>query len=212
MLCGVCFVDIVLCGEMGVFGVFIVLQWGFYDVFFSQMNKDFVFKFEGDCVFKLQCLYGSYVMENVFFKIFFFVEFYLQIVCEVVVKLYFQVVDCIDEIDKIVLMMYELVICIIFKEGDFVNLVDCDYCLQYMMVVLLFFGDFVVEYYEDDFYVVYLEIDMLCSKMVVEEDECYSCEYYDLVKCFIVNVVQVFFNDGIFIEKIEIEYLIGYCC
>lgn len=95
MSCGVCLVDIVLCGEMGIFGVFSVLQWGFYDILFSYISKDLVIKFEDKWCFSFFQGYGSYVMENVLFKISFFVEFYVQIVVEVVVCLYLLVKDCL---------------------------------------------------------------------------------------------------------------------
>lgn len=81
-----------------------------------------------------------------------------------------------------------------------------------MIVVLLIFGDLVVEYYEDVFYVVYLLIDCLCEKMEIVEELCYSCEYLEVDKCFIVNVVEVFFDDGSSIGQVVVEYLFGYCC
>lgn len=172
MFCVVCFVLIVKMGEMGYLLVFIVKIWGFYDVLFD--GKLFCF----------QCLYGMYVMENVLFKIVFFVEFYVQMVVEVVLQLYVQfvVVGCmIDDISWIMICMYVVVICIIDKQGLFVNLVDCDYCIQYMVVVLLLFGWLIVVDYED-LVVVDLCIDVLCVKIVCVEDLQFMKDYYDLDK------------------------------
>ncbi|MEM1246400.1 MAG: bifunctional 2-methylcitrate dehydratase/aconitate hydratase [Acidobacteriota bacterium] len=207
---GVRLADIALRGEMGVPGALTAPQWGFYDVSFSQTNKDLALKPVGERSFELQRPYGSYVMENVLFKISFPAEFHSQTACEAAVQLHPQVANRTDEIEKIVLTTHESAIRIISKEGDLANPADRDHCLQYMTAVPLLFGDLVAEHYEDDFHAAHPEIDTLRSKMVVEEDERYSREYHDPEKRSIANAVQVFFKDGTSTERIEVEYPIGH--
>lgn len=141
IFCVVCLVLMVKMGEMGYLLVLIVLVWGFYDVFFK-----------GE-LFCFQCLYGFYVMENVLFKIFFLVEFYFQMVVEVVMMFYEQmqvVGKMVVDIEKVIICIYEVCICIIDKKGLFNNSADCDYCIQYMVVILLLFGCLMVVDYEDN--------------------------------------------------------------
>ncbi|MEM8983681.1 MAG: bifunctional 2-methylcitrate dehydratase/aconitate hydratase [Pseudomonadota bacterium] len=202
--------DIAMRGEMGIPGVLTAPQWGFYDVAFSQTNKDLKLKDPADRQFTFQRPYGSYVMENVLFKISFPAEFHSQTACEAAVRLHPEVRDRLGDIERIELTTHESAIRIISKEGDLNNPADRDHCLQYMTAVPLIFGDLVAEHYEDDFHAANPLIDELRAKMVVAEDERYSREYHDPDKRSIANAVQVFFNDGSHTDKIEIEYPIGH--
>ncbi len=202
--------DMSMRGEMGIPGVLTAPQWGFYDVSFSQTNKDLKLKDEKDRQFSFQRDYGSYVMENVLFKISFPAEFHSQTACEASVRLHPEVKDRLQDIEKIVLTTHESAIRIISKEGNLANPADRDHCLQYMTAVPLIFGDLVAEHYEDDFHAANPLIDELREKMQVEEDERYSREYHDPDKRSIANAVQVFFKDGSSTDKIEIEYPIGH--
>lgn len=202
--------DIALRGEMGVPGALSAPQWGFYDVSFSQTNKDLKLKSEDDRQFSLQRPYGSYVMENVLFKISFPAEFHSQTACEAAVQLHPAVRDRIDDIDRVEITTHESAIRIISKEGQLANPADRDHCLQYMTAVPLIFGDLVAEHYEDDFHEAHPEIDALRDKMVISEDERYSREYHDPDKRSIANAMQVFFADGSSTERVEIEYPIGH--
>ena len=202
--------DISMRGEMGIPGVLTAPQWGFYDVAFSQTNKDLKLKAPEDRAFKFQRPYGSYVMENVLFKISFPAEFHSQTACEAAVRLHPAVKDRLHDIDRIELTTHESAIRIISKEGDLNNPADRDHCLQYMTAVPLIFGDLIAEHYEDAFHAANPLIDELRAKMVVAEDERYSREYHDPDKRSIANAVQVFFRDGTATDKIEIEYPIGH--
>ena len=202
--------DLSMRGEMGIPGVLTAPQWGFYDVAFSQTNKDLKLKAPNDRVFKFQRPYGSYVMENVLFKISFPAEFHSQTACEAAVRLHPDVRLRLDAIERIELTTHESAIRIISKEGDLNNPADRDHCLQYMTAVPLIFGDLVAEHYEDAFHAAHPLIDELRAKMVVAEDERYSREYHDPDKRSIANAVQVFFTDGTATDKIEIEYPIGH--
>ena len=203
-------VDIAMRGEMGIPGVLSAPQWGFYDVSFSQTNKDLELKSEEERKFKFQRKYDSYVMENVLFKISFPAEFHSQTACEAAVILHPQVKDRIDEIERIELTTHESAIRIISKVGPLANPADRDHCLQYMTAVPLLLGDLIAEHYEDSFHQTRPAIDELRDKMLVIEDVRYSREYHDPDKRSIANAIQVFFKDGSSTEKIEVEYPIGH--
>jgi len=207
---GVRLADIAMRGEMGIPGALTAKQWGFYAVCFSVTNADLKLKPEDERQFKFQRPYGSYVMENILFKISFPAEFHSQTACEAAVTLHPQVKDRIDQIDRVVITTHESAIRIISKEGPLANAADRDHCLQYMTAVPLLFGHLVAEHYEDDFHAAHPEIDALRGKMAVVEDKRYSREYLDPDKRSIANAVQVFFRDGSSTEKVEVEYPIGH--
>ncbi|WP_129138651.1 2-methylcitrate dehydratase [Modicisalibacter coralii] len=202
--------DIALRGEMGIPGVLSAPQWGFYDVLFSKTNKDQKLKPEDQRRFNLPQDYGTYVMENVLFKISFPAEFHSQTACEAAVRLHPEVKDRLGEIDKIVITTHESAIRIISKVGELANPADRDHCLQYMTAVPLAFGNLTAEHYEDTFHAANPIIDELREKMVVEEDERYTREYLEADKRSIANALQVFFTDGSKTEKVAVEYPVGH--
>ncbi len=207
---GVRLADIAKRGEMGIPSVLTAPQWGFYDVSFSQTNKDLALKKPEDREFKFQREYSSYVMENILFKISFPAEFHSQTACEAAVTLHDQVKDKLKDIERIEITTHESAIRIISKVGALANPADRDHCLQYMTAVPLAFGSLVAEHYEDSFHKANPIIDELRSKMEVVEDTRYSREYHDPEKRSIANALQVFFNDGTSTEKVEIEYPLGH--
>ncbi len=207
---GVRLADIALRGEAGIPGALSAPQWGFYDVLFSKTNRDQQLKPEEQRRFSLPQPFGTYVMENVLFKISFPAEFHSQTACEAAVRLHPEVRGRIDEIERIVITTHESAIRIISKSGALANPADRDHCLQYMTAVPLLFGELTAEHYEDDFHTAHPEIDTLREKMEVVEDERYSRDYLDPGKRSIANAVQVFFRDGSATDRIEIEYPIGH--
>lgn len=190
--------DLTMRGEIGYPSVLSVPQWGFYDVHFKG-NK---FTFSRD--------YGSYVMEQILFKISFPAEFHSQTAAEAAVLLYPEVKDRLDEIERIVIHTHESAIRIISKSGPLNNPADRDHCLQYMTAVPLAFGNLIAEHYEDDFHNTHPIIDELREKMEVVEEERYTREYMEADKRSIANALQVFFKDGSSTEKIEVEYPVGH--
>ncbi|MBB3190791.1 2-methylcitrate dehydratase [Halomonas cerina] len=207
---GVRLADIALRGEMGIPGVLSAPQWGFYDVLFSHTNRDLATKPEQERRFSFQRDFGTYVMENILFKLSFPAEFHAQTACEAAVTLHPQVKERLDEIDRIVLTTHDSAIRIISKSGKLANPADRDHCLQYMTAVPLAFGHLVAEHYEDEFHEAHPIIDELRGKMEVVEDERYSRDYYDPERRSIANAIQVFFQDGSATEKVEVEYPIGH--
>lgn len=202
--------DIALRGEMGVPGALSAPQWGFYDVLFSHTNRDLATKPEGERRFRFQCDFGSYVMENILFKLSFPAEFHAQTACEAAVTLHPEVKGRIDEIERVVITTHESAIRIISKEGDLANPADRDHCLQYMTAVPLILGELTAEHYEDDFHAAHPEIDALRAKMEVVEEPRYTHDYLDPDKRSIANAIQVFFTDGTSTDQVAVEYPIGH--
>lgn len=202
--------DIAMRGEMGIPGVLTAPQWGFYDVLFSKTNKDQQLKPEGKREFSIPQDFGSYVMENILFKISFPAEFHAQTAAEAAVTLHPEVKDRLEEIDRIVITTHESAIRIISKVGKLANAADRDHCLQYMTAVPLIFGNLTAEHYEDDFHESNPIIDTLREKMEVVEDERYTREYLEPDKRSIANALQVFFKDGSSTEQVAVEYPIGH--
>ncbi|MDK2595467.1 bifunctional 2-methylcitrate dehydratase/aconitate hydratase [Pseudoalteromonas obscura] len=207
---GVRLADMSMRGEMGIPGVLTAPQWGFYDVSFSQTNKDLALKPAAQRKFSFQREYGTYVMENILFKLSFPAEFHSQTACEAAVTLHEQIKHRLSDIKRIEITTHESAIRIISKEGELANPADRDHCLQYMVAVPLLFGTLSAEHYEDQFHLAHPEIDELRSKMVIIEDKRYSEEYHDPQKRSIANAIQVFFNDDSSTEKVEVEYPIGH--
>jgi 2-methylcitrate dehydratase len=202
--------DMSMRGEMGIPGVLTAPQWGFYDVSFSHTNADLETKSEGEREFRFQRDYGSYVMENILFKISFPAEFHAQTACEAAVRLHPEVRNRLDDIDKIVITTHESAIRIISKVGPLANPADRDHCIQYMTAVSMIFGELVAENYENEFHAANPLIDELRDKMEIVEGERYSKEYHDPDKRSIANALQVFFTDGSSTGSVEVEYPIGH--
>ncbi len=188
---------IAMTGEMGYPSVLTAKTWGFQDV-----------SFKGQPV-KLARPLGSYVMENVLFKISFPAEFHAQTAVECAVQLHPQVRDRLDAIERVELTTHESAIRIIDKTGPLHNPADRDHCLQYMTAIGLIFGNLIAEDYEDKT-AADPRIDALRAKMTVTEDKQYSRDYLDADKRSIANAVQVFFREGTSTEKIAVEYPIGH--
>ena len=188
---------ITLSGEMGYPSVLSVPTWGFEDV-----------SFKGEKL-SLSQSFGSYVMENVLFKISFPAEFHAQTAVEAAVKLHPEVIERLDEISNIEVTTHESAIRIISKSGDLNNPADRDHCLQYMIAIGLIFGDLVAEHYEDDI-ADDPRIDALREKMIIKEDPRYTKEYLEADKRSIANKIQISFKDGSSTNAIEVEYPIGH--
>lgn len=184
-------------GEMGYPSALTVPKWGFYDVLFGGKS------------FEFQRPYGSYVMENVLFKLSYPAEFHAQTAVECAVKLHPQVEKRFNDIARIELITHESAIRIISKQGALHNPADRDHCLQYMVAIGLLFGDLRAEHYENDI-AADPRIDQLRAKMHVTENEQFSRDYHDPEKRSIANSIKLIFKDGSESEQIVIEYPIGH--
>ena len=184
-------------GEMGYPSALSARGWGFYDVLFR--GKPFRFKQP----------YGSYVMENVLFKISFPAEFHAQTAVECAVKLHPQVGHRIEEVAKVVITTHESALRIIDKRGPLHNPADRDHCIQYMAAIGLMKGNLVATDYEDDV-ARDPRVDALRAKMVCVENRQWSRDYLNPAKRSIANAVQVFFKDGARTENVVVEYPVGH--
>ena len=183
-------------GEMGYPSALSTPNWGFEDVLFKSKEVT------------LARPLGSYVMENILFKISFPAEFHAQSAVEAAIQLNRLYKKELKNIQKIVIQTQEPGVRIIDKKGQLNNPADRDHCLQYMVVVALIMGDLKAEYYEDDFAANPL-IDELREKIEVVENKEYSKSYLDPNERSIANSVQLFFEDS-HSEKIEVLYPIGH--
>lgn len=184
-------------GEMGYPSALTAKTWGFYDVLFRGQS------------FNLPQPFGSYVMENVLFKISFPAEFHAQTAVEAAFQLHPLVRERLEEIEKVVITTHESAIRIIDKRGPLYNPADRDHCIQYMTAVGLIYGELTARHYEDEV-AADPRIDALREKMEVVENPQFSKDYLDPAKRSIANAVQVFFRDGTHTEQVVVEYPIGH--
>jgi 2-methylcitrate dehydratase len=184
-------------GEMGYPSALSAKTWGFYDVLFKGKP------------FRLARPYGSYVMENVLFKISYPAEFHAQTAVEAAIRLHPQVRDRLDDIKRVVITTHESAIRIIDKRGPLGNPADRDHCIQYMAAVGLIKGSLTAADYEDAA-AADPRIDRLRSKMTCVEKKQWSRDYLDPSKRSIANALQVFFNDGSRTDQVSVEYPLGH--
>jgi 2-methylcitrate dehydratase len=184
-------------GEMGYPSVLSAKTWGFYDVLFKGKS------------FSLPQKLGSYVMENVLFKISFPAEFHAQTAVECAMQLHEQVKGRLDQIKKITIRTHESAIRIIDKKGPLHNPADRDHCLQYMVAVPLIHGRLTADDYEDKV-AQDGRIDALRAKMECVEDKQFSRDYLDPAKRSIANAITIEFKDGKKTREVVVEYPIGH--
>ena len=188
---------IALNGEMGYPSALSAKTWGFQDVLFK-----------GRPVTIAQPL-GSYVMENVLFKISFPAEFHAQTAVECAMQLHPQVKSRLDAIEKIVIETQEPGVRIIDKTGPLANPADRDHCIQYMVAIPLLHGRLIAADYEDAV-ASDPRVDALRAKMQVSENATFTKEYYERDKRYIGNAVQVFFKDGSATPRVAADFPIGH--
>ncbi|MFM0726647.1 bifunctional 2-methylcitrate dehydratase/aconitate hydratase [Paraburkholderia strydomiana] len=187
-------------GEMGYPSVLSAPTWGFYDVLFKGKP------------FRFQRPYGSYVMENVLFKISFPAEFHAQTAVEAAMNLHAQLAACgkrVEDIQKITIRTHEAAIRIIDKKGPLNNPADRDHCIQYMIAVPLIHGRLTAADYEDSI-AQDARIDVLRAKMACVEDARFTKDYLDPEKRSIANALTLEFNDGSKFDEVVVEYPIGH--
>ena len=193
----------VMKGEMGYPSALSAKTWGFYDVLFK--GKPFEFT----------QAYGSYVMENVLFKISFPAEFHAQTAVECALALHPNNIDLIDtlekidNIDRIEITTHESAIRIIDKTGPLNNPADRDHCIQYMTAIGLLKGNLTAQDYEDEV-ANDPRVDALREKMTCIEKPEYTKDYLDPDKRSIANAVQIFYKNGSSSEQVAVEYPIGH--
>jgi 2-methylcitrate dehydratase PrpD len=106
-------------GEMGYPSALTAKTWGFQDVVLR--GQSLRVPAQG---------FGSYVMENILFKISFPAEFHAQTAVEAAISLHAQVANRLDEVERIRIETQESGKRIIDKTGPLHNPADRDHCLQ----------------------------------------------------------------------------------
>ncbi|AOJ84306.1 2-methylcitrate dehydratase [Burkholderia savannae] len=187
-------------GEMGYPSALTAKTWGFYDVSF------------GGRPFRFQRPYGTYVMENVLFKISYPAEFHAQTAVEAAMALHAQLAAAgrsTDEIRRITVRTHAAAIRIIDKQGPLANPADRDHCIQYMIAVPLLFGRLTAADYEDAV-AADPRIDALRAKITCVEDPQFTKDYHDPTRRSIANALAVEFDDGSTLAEVAVDYPIGH--
>jgi 2-methylcitrate dehydratase len=188
---------IALTGEMGYPSALTASGWGFQDVLFKGQ------------ALRMPQPFGSYVMENVLFKISFPAEFHAQTAVECALQLHPLVSQRLADISSVVIETQEPGVRIIDKTGPLDNPADRDHCIQYMSAIPLIFGRLTAADYEDA--VAHdPRVDALRATMQVRENATFTREYYERDKRFIGNAMQVFFNDGTATGRVQVDFPIGH--
>ena len=185
-------------GEMGYPSALTAKTWGFEEV--VMRGQPLRAPAQG---------FGSYVMENILFKISFPAEFHAQTAVEAALCLHPQVASRLDQVERIRIETQQSGKRIIDKTGPLNNPADRDHCLQYMVAVALLRGSLTAADYEDEA-AADSRIDVLRAKMEVVENPSFSRDYMDPGSRSIANAVQVFFRDGTATERAAVEYPIGH--
>jgi 2-methylcitrate dehydratase len=188
---------IALRDEMGYPSALTAKTWGFYDVLFKGKP------------FSLPQPFGSYVMENVLFKISFPAEFHAQTAVEAAMTLHPLIKDRLADIERVVIETQEPGVRIIDKTGPLANPADRDHCIQYMVAIPLLFGRLTAQDYENEV-AADPRVDALRAQMEVRENPTFTQEYYAADKRYIGNAVQVFFRGGGSTPRVQVDFPIGH--
>ena len=184
-------------GEMGYPSALTAKTWGFYDVLFKGKP------------FRFQRPFGSYVIENVQFKIAYPTAFHGQTGVEAAIRLHPLVKDRLADIQRVDVKCHNSTMVILDKTGPLANPADRDHCMQYMMAIGLIFGTLTTEDYEDHV-AADPRIDALRAKMHLEESAVFEREYHDPAKRTNANSIQVFFRDGTKTPLSQVDYPLGH--
>ncbi len=187
-------------GEMGYPTVLTAKTWGFYDVLFKGQP------------FRFQRPYGSYVMENILFKISYPAEFHAQTAVECAMQIHQRLKAAgrsAQDIRRVTIRTHEACLRIIDKKGPLTNPADRDHCIQYMVTVPLLFGRLTAADYEDAA-AADPRIDALRARILCIEDPAFTRDYHDPDKRSIANALTVEFNDGSRLDEVVCEYPVGH--
>lgn len=190
-------------GQAGVPTVLSAPVWGFYDVLFKGKK------------FEFQRPYGSYVMENVLFKVSYPAEFHSQTAIECAQKIYKTLADMgksAKDIKEVTCRTHEACIRIIdkqFKPMD--NFADRDHCVQYMVATMLCFNRLEATDYLDDSEAAQSPLlEDLRKKIKCVEDPQFTKDYHDPNLRTISNALTVTLNDGTVLDEVVVEAPLGH--
>lgn len=194
---GIHLARLTILGEQGYATPLSAPKWGLQDVLFSGKPM------------MLERPLGSYIIENILFKISYPAEFHAQTAVEAALDLHPQVKDGIDEIEKIEIFTHDAAIRIITKSGPLYNPADRDHCIQYMVACALLYGHLKAEHYSDEA-ALDKRIDILREKTFVEEEPQFSKDYLDPKMRSISSTLKITFKDGKVLGPLTVEYPKGH--
>ena len=171
-------------------------NWGFNDVL---MGKN---------PLKLERDLGSYVMDNILYKVSFPAEFHAQTAAEAAISLSSEIKGKIQDIKEIKIHTQEPGVRIISKKGPLNNYADRDHCIEYIVAWCLLNGNLNSNSYSD-ISASDKNIDKLRDLTNTVEDQAYTEKYYDLDERAIPNRVIVTMKTGEVFEK-EVIYPLGH--
>ncbi|KAI9675288.1 MAG: ATP-binding cassette transporter CGR1 [Caeruleum heppii] len=190
-------------GEPGVPTVLSAPVWGFYDVLFKGSK------------FAFQRPYGSYVMENVLFKVSYPAEFHSQTAIEAAKRIHAQLKargKSAEDIQDMTIRTHEACIRIIdkqFKPMD--NFADRDHCIQYMVAVMLVFNRLEATDYTDGGEAATSPlVESLRKRIACVEDPQFTRDYHEASLRSIPNALTVILNDGTKLEEVVVEAPLGH--
>ena len=190
-------------GQPGAPTVLTAPRWGFYAAMFK--NQEFSFHRS----------FGTWVMENIFFKLV-PAEGHaisaLEAVLEINRVMAEEGLDPDREIAKVRVRTHAGAILIISKSGELHNAADRDHCMQYMMAVTFLKGALVeyADYSDTSPWATDPRVAELRAKIELVEEERFSREYLDVDKRSAANGVTVVLKSGRELDEVLIEYPLGH--
>lgn len=184
-------------GEKGYQSPLSAPKWGLHDVLFDGKNLELPEKL------------GSYIVENILFKVKYPAEFHSQTAVELAARLHPQVKERLKDLKSIDIHTHEAALRIIDKKGPLKNHGDRDHCIQYMIAVALLNGNLTSHDYSDEA-AKNPQIDALRSLMHTSENRDFSRDYLDPEKRSIASSLTLHFKDGSSLGPYTLEYPIGH--
>lgn len=188
---------IAMTGEMGYPTALSAKDWGFYAPLFKGKS------------FKIPRSYGSYVMENIQFKIASPSGIHGQTAAECVIKLHPLVGDRLDKVKSVRMWTHQGGHHLITANIPLTSPAARDHSLQYISSIGLIFGRLTAADYEDHV-AADPRIDTLRYKMTVDVDPRYTRLFRDPAVRANPYAIEVHFEDGSRIPRTEVRYPIGH--
>ncbi|KAI4251773.1 MAG: hypothetical protein LQ352_004667 [Teloschistes flavicans] len=190
-------------GEQGVPTVLSAPVWGFYDVLFKGKN------------FEFQRPYGSYVMENILFKVSYPAEFHSQTAVEAAKLINVDLKEqgkSAEDIESITIRTHEACVRIIDKQHKPMdNFADRDHCIQYMVATMLVFDRLHATDYTDGSEAATSPlVESLRTRISCVEDPDFTRSYHDPSTRLIPNALTVKLKDGTMLEETVVEAPLGH--
>lgn len=172
-------------------------KWGLQDVLFG--GKKITLEHE----------LGSYIIENILYKVSFPAEFHAQTAVEAALQLHPALKNKMDQIDHIDIHTHEAALRIIDKKGPLRNFADRDHSMQYMVATALIHGNLTSNHYSDEA-AKDPRIDALREKIHIYEEKQFSKDYLDPEIRSIASTLTVILKDGTHIGPLSVEFPIGH--